>query len=290
MSDINIIHIKNGENTMNSLLLLFLACGDKDEDTATSEPSTEEPSGEPSTEEPAGEPSTEEPAGEPSEEPAQTAKVRVVHLSPDAPEVDVYINGEASGITAPFPAGTGYVDLEVGDYEFAVAPTGTDYASIVPTVLDTPLTADTNYTAIAHGYLDAATNNNGNNAFAITAFVDDSAEITEGNFKVQVIHAAAGDAFAEVDIWNLTDADAAAVLIPDFAYGSATTTELPTGVAYVLGFDLDNDPSTVEATFTLPDTITGFVGLYAANDTDGNPFLFAHFEDGTTAQIDPDAE
>ena len=53
---------------------------------------------------------------------------------------------------------------------------------------------------------------------------------------------------------------------------------------------MDNDPSTVEATFTLPDTITGFVGLYAANDTDGNPFLFAHFEDGTTAQIDPDAE
>ena len=71
----------------------------------------------------------------------------------------------------------------------------------------------------------------------LTAFVDDSAEITEGNFKVQVIHLITDYAFAEVDIWNLTDADAAPVLIPDFAYGSATTTELPTGVAYVLGFE-----------------------------------------------------
>ena len=285
---------------MNSLLLLFIACGNKDEDTATVEPSTEEPSGEPSaeepsgepsTEEPSGEPSTEEPAGEPSGEPVQTAKVRVVHLSPDAPEVDVYVNGAASGITAPFAAGTGYVDLEVGDYEFSVAPAGTDYTSIVSTVLNTSLVADTNYTAIAHGYLDSATNNNGNNEFAITAFVDDSAEITEGSFKVQVVHAAAADAFAEVDIWNLTDTGTGqTVLIPDFAYGSSLTTELPAGVEYVLGFDIDNDPLTVEATFTIPDTITGFVGLYAANDTDGSPFLFAHFEDGTTARIDPNAE
>ncbi len=66
-------------------------------------------------------------------------------MSPDAPDVDVYINGEDSGITAPFPAGTGYIDLEVEDYEFAVAPTGADYGSIIPTVLDTPLVADTNY-------------------------------------------------------------------------------------------------------------------------------------------------
>lgn len=55
---------------MNTLFFLFLACGDKDEDTAA------EPAGEPSTEastEPAGEPSGEassEPAGEASEEPA----------------------------------------------------------------------------------------------------------------------------------------------------------------------------------------------------------------------------
>ena len=51
---------------MNTLFLLLFACGDKDEDTSTTEPA-----GEPSTEEPAGEPATEastEPAGEPATE------------------------------------------------------------------------------------------------------------------------------------------------------------------------------------------------------------------------------
>ncbi len=66
---------------MNTLFILFMACGDKDEDTAATEPAGEpsteastEPAGEPSGEassEPAGEPSGEassEPAGEPSGE------------------------------------------------------------------------------------------------------------------------------------------------------------------------------------------------------------------------------
>ena len=123
------------------------------------------------------------------------------------------------------------------------------------------------------------------NGFAITPFVGDVSEPTEGTFRVQVIHAAAS-AFAQVDIWNITDAANPAALIPDFDYGAEVTTELPTGIAFVLGLDVNNDADP-DAVFNIPDSLTGFIGLYAVNDVDGNPSLLAHFEDGTAVQLNP---
>ena len=215
-------------------------------------------------------------------EPAD-AHVRVVHLSPDAPSVDVYANGTAVGVNdVSFPAGSAYLTVPAGDYTFEVAPTGTSYEDVVPVGLSATLEAGVSYTAIAHGYLDPA---NGSNVFAITPFVTDRSEVTEGTFRLQVVHAAAADAFAQVDIWNITDADNPAALIEDFDYGASVTTELPTGIAFVLGVDVDND-ATPEATFNIPDSLTGVVSVYAVNDTAGVPFLFAHLDDGTTVQID----
>ena len=57
------------------------------------------------------------------------------------------------------------------------------------------------------------------------------------------------------------------------------------GGAHVLGVDVDDDANP-DVTFNIPDSLTGFVGVYAANDTDGTAFLFAHLEDGTTVRID----
>ncbi|MAA79642.1 MAG: hypothetical protein CL916_10315 [Deltaproteobacteria bacterium] len=211
------------------------------------------------------------------------AHVRVVHLSPDAPAVDVYANGSAVGVdNVDFPAGSAYLTVPAGEYTFEVAPTGTSYADVVPVGLTADLEAGVSYTAIAHGYLDPT---NGSNGFAITPFVTDRSEVTEGTFRLQVVHAAAADAFAQVDIWNITDADSPAALIEDFDYGTSVTTELPTGVAFVLGVDVDNDASP-DATFNIPDSLTGVVSVYAVNDTAGVPFLFAHLDDGTTVQID----
>ena len=127
----------------------------------------------------------------------------VVHLSPDAPGVDLYVNGETAGVDGvTFPAGSGYLVVPAAEYTFEVAPAGTTHDDVVPVGLTATLETDKSYTAIAHGYLDSA---NGSNGFAITPFVDNTESITDGNFRVHVIHAAAADAFAQVDIWNLTD-------------------------------------------------------------------------------------
>ena len=182
-------------------------------------------------------------------------------------------------------ATTGFVELPAGDYSFAVAPTGTDFASAVPVTLDVTLSAGDVYSAIAHGYLDPGTAMQ-TNGFAITPFAGDLSSPTDGTFRVQVVHAAAADAFAKVDVWNITDEANPSALIPDFDYGEEVTTELPTGIAFRLGLDIDAD-AVPDAVFELPDTLTGFVSVYAVNDADGAPSLLAHFEDGTSAQITP---
>jgi hypothetical protein len=221
---------------------------------------------------------------EPDTDEVGTARVRVVHASPDAPAVDVYINGEVSPVTDfSFLDTTGFIDLPAGDYSFAVAPTGTDFESAVPTSLDVELTDGSTYTALAHGYLDTSVESN---AFAITPFASDDTAPTDGFFRVQVVHAAAASAFAKVDVWNITDMSNPTPLIPDFDYGEEVTTELPSGVAYRLGLDINAD-QVPDAEFDIPDTLTGLVGVYAINDADGNPSLLAHFEDGTSAQLNP---
>ena len=259
-------------------LLSLIACsGDKDDtavevdDTAaTEETDTEETD-------------TEETD---TDEVIESAQVRVVHASPDAPNVDVYVNGEAAGINdLAFLSTTGFVELPAGDYSFAVAPAGTDFASAVPVTLDVTLGAGDVYTAVAHGYVDPSTAMQ-TNGFAITPFAGDLSSPSDGTFRVQVVHAAAADAFAKVDVWNITDEANPSALIPDFDYGEEVTTELPTGIAFRLGLDINAD-AVPDAVFEIPDSLTGFVSVYAVNDADGAPSLLAHFEDGTSAQITP---
>ena len=101
-------------------LLTFIACSGDKEDTAIEETDT-------STTEETGteETDTEETDTEETDTPPGNALVRVVHASPDAPPVDVFVNGEASGVeNFAFKNTTGYLELPAGTYSFAVAPVG----------------------------------------------------------------------------------------------------------------------------------------------------------------------
>jgi hypothetical protein len=52
------------------------------------------------------------------------AKVRVVHASPDAPAVDVYVDGSKVLTNVPFFTASDYLDLPAGEHRFQVTPTG----------------------------------------------------------------------------------------------------------------------------------------------------------------------
>ncbi|MFZ5918919.1 MAG: DUF4397 domain-containing protein [Chloroflexota bacterium] len=78
-------------------------------------------------------------------------RVRVVHASPDAPAVDVWVEGSIAFSNAPFKGITDYASLAPGTFNVKVVPTG----ATEPVVIDADLTlaANTDYTVVAVGKL-----------------------------------------------------------------------------------------------------------------------------------------
>jgi len=59
------------------------------------------------------------------DKPQEPARVMVIHASPDAPAVDVRVNGDVAATNLSFPNNTSYVDVKAGNASIQVAPTGT---------------------------------------------------------------------------------------------------------------------------------------------------------------------
>jgi hypothetical protein len=117
------------------------------------------------------------------------ANVRVAHLSPDAPAVDVFVNGAAVLENVAFGAISPYLEVAPGEYQIQVAPTGD---GVDAAVIDAMLTfGPGSWTTVAAA----------NDVADITPLIfEDAAPVpAEGVAQLRAYHASA-DAPTRVDI------------------------------------------------------------------------------------------
>lgn len=112
---------------------------------------------------------------------AQQARVRVLHASPDAPNVDVLVDGAVVLNDVPFGAYSNYLSVPAGARNFKVRATANPTAVVIDV---TPtLAANKDYTVIARNMLSSI------EPWLLT---DNNAAPASGNIKVRLVHAAPG--------------------------------------------------------------------------------------------------
>ncbi|WP_417898188.1 DUF4397 domain-containing protein [Bacillus haimaensis] len=104
------------------------------------------------------------------------AKVRIVHASPDAPAVDVYVDGTAVVQGAEFKDATEYLPLKAGEYKVEIYPAGKKDKAVLSQKVRVEA---------GKAYTVAAANKLANLELVIA---EDSTEPAEGKAKVRVGH------------------------------------------------------------------------------------------------------
>lgn len=109
---------------------------------------------------------------------AQNARIRVVHASPDAPAVDILVNGSKVLEGIPFLGYSDYLSVPSGRYDIKVNVTGTEN-----TVLQAnpELSAGNDFTAIAIGKVAN---------LELMLIADNNTEPAAGTVRLRAIHAA----------------------------------------------------------------------------------------------------
>lgn len=122
---------------------------------------------------------------------SQVAKVRVLHASPDAPAVNVLVDGTAVLEAVDYTVGSGLIDLDEGTYSVQVDGIlpGGDTAKVIGPV-DLNFMADTRYDIMAVNTVDKI------EPIIVTA---PAADVADDMVRVAVVHAAANA--PEVDVY-----------------------------------------------------------------------------------------
>lgn len=205
------------------------------------------------------------------------ARLRVVHLSPDAPAIDAFVGGAGPALKAlAFLNGSNPSLAPAGRADLQISATGQPASAAVATVSKALLEADRDYTAYAFGKL----------ANLQAAVVEDSTQgLASNSVRVRVIHAA--DGVGTVNVLQVPATGAAISIADNLRYGTAALpVDLPSA-AFTAGLDVNNDKA-ADLLFDVPALPKGaVVNVFAVLDASGAPLLFAQLAGNTTARIDP---
>ncbi|MDS0259599.1 DUF4397 domain-containing protein [Haloarcula sp. S1CR25-12] len=147
-----------------------------------------------------------------------TAMVRVSHMSPDAPNVDVYLDGSAVLEDVAFGTTSGYLEVGAGEHQVEITAAGDQSASVFDDTIT--VEADTAYSVVAAGEISEGADE----AFAPLVLEDDNSDPGSDTARLRLVHASP-DAPA-VDVTAASSGDA---LFDGIAYTESSTIEVPAG-------------------------------------------------------------
>lgn len=198
--------------------------------------------------------------------PEAPAQIRVLHLSPDAPPVDVYRNGARAIEALELARSTRFLEIPSGPGLFEITAAG-DTAPVLAVDLD--LDPNGAYTAVAFGPLASI------GALAIPETLEPPAS----GIRIRVIHTAFG--VGQVDVLA-----GDTILLENVDYGAVgPVIGAPAGI-HAIGLDVDDD-ATADLIFDLPELAEGAsANLFAVAD-DAGAFILVQLLDGTTIKVRP---
>jgi hypothetical protein len=202
---------------------------------------------------------------------ADAQEIRALHLSPDAPAVDIFLdNGTPAAVpNLAFTEGTPFVPVSAGITNVKVsASPGSTNAAVIDADVDIPSGARASVFAF-----DALAN------IGAGVIYEDLTGLASGDVRLTVTHAAVGVGNVNVLVRGLGEVSS------DFPFAETFTADLPAGPIQV-GLDTDLDGLT-DWSFDVPDLGSdAMVNVFAATDASGQPFLLAWLPDGSTARVD----
>jgi hypothetical protein len=150
--------------------------------------------------------------------PSGTANVRVAHLSPNAPDVDVLVDGSAALEGVSFGAVSQYLEVPAGDRQVEITAAGDPDASVFSGTV--PVEADTDYTVAAAGEVG----DDADRPFEPLVLADDNSAPGGETARVRLVHASPDAPGVDVTVASSGDA-----VFDGAEFGDASYAEVPAG-------------------------------------------------------------
>ena len=190
----------------------------------------------------------------------ETANVRVAHMSPNAPNVDVYVDGSAALEDVPFTTVSDYLEVPSGGRQVEITAAGD--ADTVVFEGEVSVEAETDYTVAAIGEIgDMA-----DQPFEPLVLEDDNSDPGDDTARVRLVHASPDAPAVDVTVNSTGDA-----IYDGVAFGESAYTTVPSN-DYTLQIrgDTDSNDGEVVADFDVSldggSVYTAFAAGYLSPD------------------------